>query len=108
MLVTKSVLVLWVAIASSACATSYSVAYARSADALIALEKLDLGGGQAFASVFPSFLAFVIAIACAIVAIGALLFSWRINKQPLLSTQHKAALLFLAPLGVAMLSKLGN
>jgi hypothetical protein len=108
MFITKSVLVLWFASASAACAASYGLAYVRSAGALVVLEKLDLGGGQAFASVFPSLLAFTIAIVCAIVAIGALLLSWRINKHPLLSAQHATALLFLAPLGVAMLNELGK
>jgi len=75
---------------------------------LIALENLDLGGGQAFASAYPLLLGFAIAIGGAIVAIGALLFSWRINKLPLLCVQHVAALFFFAPLGVAMLSELGK
>ena len=108
MLVTRSVLVLWIASASFACAASYAVAYLRSALALTKLEHLDLGGGQAFGMAFPSLLAFAIAAACAIVAIAALAYSWQTNKQPIMSSQHKATLWFLAPLAVVMVSGYGT
>ena len=104
---TKAVIVLWTASASLACAASYGIAYHRSAEALIGIEQLDLGGGQSFAMAFPSIFAFAISIACAFIAIGALLYSCRISKNPLLCAQHLIALIFLAPLGVVVLAGLG-
>lgn len=108
MLITKAVIILWAAIASCACSVSYGIAYHRSAETLIKMEQLDLGGGQSFIMAFPSLFAFAIAIACVLVAIGALIYSCRINKNSLLCAQHSIALIFLVPLGIFVLSGLGK
>ena len=106
MLTNKAVIILWAASASFACAASYGIAYHRSAMTLISIERIDLGGGQSFAMAFPSLVAYTISIACALVAIGALLYSHRVDKNSLLCTQHLIALIFLAPLVFFILSGL--
>jgi phosphoglycerol transferase MdoB-like AlkP superfamily enzyme len=85
-----------------ACFTAYGIAYDRGTMAVIIPENLDLGGGQSFSLFFPTMVSTAIAMIGAILAIVGLLVSWRLNKQPLFSKPHAAALFFLAPLVVPL------
>jgi hypothetical protein len=103
MQITKSILCLWFGSSAFACFAACGLADYRGALSVIAMEKLDLGGGQSFAVAFPVGAALVVALVCAIVAIVSLMISWRLNKQRLFSWPHAAALLFLLPLVLALL-----
>src|SRR5690349_8751370 len=98
MQITKSIFCLWMSSSLFACFCVYGYAYNRGALAVIIFENLDLSGGPSFALGFPSMLSQVIASLCAILAAVSLTASWRLNKQPLFSLPHSAALLFLVPM----------
>ena len=103
MQITKSIFCLWMSSSAFACFSAYGFAYHRGALAVITGENLDLSGGPSFAIAFPTMAFEVVALVCAVLAAAGLLLSWRLNKQPLFSLPHIAALLFLVPLGLALL-----
>ena len=65
---------------------------------VIKMESLDLGGGHSFAVVYSDMFSAFVSLVFAVIALVGLFLSWRLNKQPIFSKVHLAALLFLAPL----------
>ena len=65
---------------------------------VIKMENLDLAGGQSFSVSYSDLLPACLGLIFAVLALVGLFLSWRLNKQPLFSKIHLAALLFLAPL----------
>jgi len=94
----RSIHCLWVgSIASSVCA-AFGIGYDHGTRAVVAIEQLDLGGGQAFALTFPSLVAMAAALVFFAFAFLELLVSWLSDKQALFSRPHIAALLLAVPL----------
>jgi len=84
---------------------AYGSAYQPGALSVTTMENLDLGGGQSFALGFRPMVSEAIATLTAFTAGISLLVSWRLNKQPLFSRPHFAALFFLIPLLIAWLTR---
>lgn len=104
---TGSLLCLWLASAASAVSAAFSLGYDRGTRAVIEIEHLDVGGGQAFSLVFPLFFTLAVSAFFFVAAVIGLLMSWRRNRQPLFSLPHAAAMLLMVPLGVALSFWLG-
>jgi hypothetical protein len=100
---TKSIWCLWAGCSAFAYFTAYGISYDRGAMDVIIGNNLDLGGGPSFSLFFPTLVSRVIGAIGAILAVVSLLLSWRLNKQPLFSRPHAAALFFLAPLVVPLI-----
>ena len=98
----RSILCLWLASTASLACAAFSIGYDHGTQAVIDIEQLDLGGGQAFALSFPPFVALAAALLFGALAVVGLLVSWLRSKQPLLSFPHSAALLLVVPLGATV------
>ena len=96
--VSRSILCLWLASTAASDSAAFSIGYGHGAQAVVDLERFDLGGGQAFALSFPSLAALVIAALLCVLALAGLLVSWRRNGQALSSLPHSAAILLIVPL----------
>jgi hypothetical protein len=94
----RSILCLWLASTAASVSAAFSIGYDHGTRAAIDLERIDLGGGQAFALSFPSLVALVVAALLCVLALAGLLVSWRRNKQALSSLPHSAAILLVVPL----------
>ena len=94
----RSILCLWLASTASSVSAAFAIGYDHGARAVIDLERLDLGGGQAFALTFPTLVALIVSALLCVLALAGLLVSWRRNRQALSSLPHSAAILLVVPL----------
>jgi len=75
--VSRSILCLWLASTAASDSAAFSIGYGHGAQAVVDLERFDLGGGQAFALTFPTLVALVVAALLCVFALAGLLVSSR-------------------------------
>jgi hypothetical protein len=98
---TRSVQCLWLcSIAALACA-AFSIGYTVGMREIVSIERLDVGGGQAFALSFCPLASMSLALLLCLFALAALSVSWLREAHPLLSFPHSVALLLLVPIAEA-------
>lgn len=100
MAMTKAVIALWLSTVVSVAASMYAYGWHWGITTVVTENKLDIYGGPSFALAVPEIECQAAAAAFSLIAIISLILSWRVNKQPLFSAPHIAALLLLAPLFV--------